>query len=187
MILISTGATCFASRSEMQTLLRICVFGPFIEECLFRLPLITKSLPLKVLLFVLLIEDLLPSQYQLDIPFVWYSILLLIIFGAVIVSNYILKRQCSGIKTDRKYNYHCWFLTIVFGLVHIYNFTPLHLPFIYLYPIYVLPQFLYGIVFSYIAVRYNAMILPLLLHVFINSTGNIHKMLTYLGHVLPCN
>lgn len=169
-----------ASNSEMLVLIKTCALGPFVEECLFRLPLLTKSLKLRILLLLLLFEDLLPNRFQLDISIFWYSFILLIIFGSVQFSNNIAEENYPNINKKKSYNYMSWVLTVAFGLVHIYNFTPLNWSFIYLYPFYVLPQLVYGVVFSYLAIRNNSLLWPLLLHAFINSTSQIHKLLTEL-------
>ncbi|TDE12559.1 CPBP family glutamic-type intramembrane protease [Dyadobacter psychrotolerans] len=64
-----------------------------------------------------------------------------------------------------------------FSLIHIGNFSPVNWYFIYLYPIYVFPQFISGVIFSYLAIRYNSIMLPFILHVIINTTPDIIRLL----------
>lgn len=128
--------------------IKLCVIAPFIEESLFRLPLLTRFSLLRWILFLVLIQYFFYWPFHLDIFFWEYYAILILIFVGIMVFNRIYAKSSVPILEPKKYNYLCWGLTLVFALVHIGNFAPLNWSFIYLYPIYVLPQFVYGVVFS---------------------------------------
>jgi membrane protease YdiL (CAAX protease family) len=166
-----------AANSRLSSFVQTCLIIPFIEESLFRLPLLMKSsLLIWVIYFFHSIFFL--RYFQFEISFWWYYTILILIFAVIIVFNSVYAKDSTPILGAKNYNYLCWGLTIAFALVHINNFAPLNWSFIYLYPIYVLPQFVYGVVLSYLATRYNSIVWPFLLHAAINSTSEIHKLLT---------
>ncbi|MEO6687094.1 MAG: CPBP family intramembrane glutamic endopeptidase, partial [Dyadobacter sp.] len=101
------------------------------------------------------------------------------IFAGIIIFKNISQRDSTPVFDPKNYNYLCWGSTIVFGLAHVANFAPLQVSIFYLYPLYVLPQFVHGIAQSYLAIRYNSILWSFLLHAAINSTSEIHTFLTY--------
>lgn len=157
--------------------MKICLIGPFNEEFLFRLLLVTKSKIWNVVIFLILIGYLISNLFYLQIPFLWYHVMIMLIFAAVLISNRIYHSNYQPIFERKNYNYLCWLLILGFGMMHLGNFVPLSWSVFYLYPVYVLPQYIYGIVFSYLAIRYNSMIWPFLLHAGINSMAEIYKFL----------
>jgi len=164
--------------SPLDTFLKLSIIGPFSEEVLFRLPLITKSTFLRLAIFFGWVDFLFPELFNFKFLSWSYIIVLLIILAGIIVSEKISDQNYQTIFQKKSYNYLCWGLTVTFGLVHIGNYTPLNWPFIYVYPFYALPQFVYGVVFSYLAIRYNSLLWPFVLHASINSTSQIHTLLT---------
>lgn len=174
----STWKEFRASNSHLESFLKVGIVGPFSEEILFRLPLITKSLFLRLAIFLGWVDFLMPELFKLKHSSLPYLIILLMIFIGIIVSKKISDQNYQTIFQKKSYNYLCWGLTIAFAVVHIANFTPLNWSFIYLYPFYVLPQFVSGVVFSYLAIRYNSILWPFLLHAAINSASEIHRLLT---------
>lgn len=174
----STWKEFRASYSHLEVFLEVCIMGPFIEEVLFRLPMITKSTFLRLAIFLGWMNFLIPENFKLKIFSLSYGIILLVIFVGIIISKKITNENYQTIFQKKNYNYLCWGLTIAFAVVHISNYVPLNWSVIYLYPFYVLPQFVSGVVFSYLAIRYNSILWPFLLHAAINSTSEIHKLLT---------
>jgi membrane protease YdiL (CAAX protease family) len=166
------------TNDRWDAFLKISVLGPFEEEFLFRLILVTKSPFLRFVVLLGWIEHFAPQLLQLRFFSMWYNAISLIILLAIITSEKISKQEFSTVFKKDSYNYLCWGLTLAFALGHISNFAPVNWSFFYLYPIYVLPQFLYGIVFSFLAIRYNSILWPFLLHAAINSTAQIHRFLT---------
>ncbi|PWJ53385.1 CAAX prenyl protease-like protein [Dyadobacter jejuensis] len=169
-----------ATNSRLSSFVQTCLIAPFIEESLFRLPLLTKSRLLRWVVFFVLVQYFFPLPFLLEVSFWWYNVILILIFAGIIILNNASESNSTPIFDPKKYNYLCWALTIAFALVHINNFAPLHLSVFYLYPIYLLPQFVYGVVLSYLAIRYNSIVWPFILHVAINSTAEVPKLLTYL-------
>ena len=169
-----------ARNSPLDAFLKVSIIGPLREEILFRLPLITKSPFLRLAIFLGWVDFLFPELFNFKFLSWSYGIVLLIILAGIIVSEKIYDQNFQTVFQKKNYNYMCWGLTIAFALVHIFNFTPLNGSFIYLYPFYVLPQFVYGIVFSYLAIRFNSLLWPFLLHASINSASQIHRLITEL-------
>ncbi|MCF2444701.1 CPBP family intramembrane metalloprotease [Dyadobacter sp. CY345] len=169
-----------AWNSPLDTFLKVSIIGPFSEEVLFRLPLITKSTFLRLAIFFGWVDFLFPELFNFKYLSWSYGIVLLIILAGILVSEKISDQNFQTIFQKKSYNYMSWVLMVAFGLVHIYNFTPLNWSFIYLYPFYVLPQFVSGIVFSYLAIRFNSLLWPFLLHASINSASQIHRLVTEL-------
>jgi len=167
-----------ATNSRLDNFLKMCLITPFIEESLFRLPLLTKSRLLRWVVFFVLVQFFFPLPFQLEISFWWYNAILIFIFAGIIIFNDVSQSDSIPVFYPKNYNYLCWGSTIVFSLAHVANFAPLQLSIFYLYPIYVLPQFVHGIAQSYLAIRYNSILWPFLLHAAINSTSEIHKLLT---------
>lgn len=58
-------------------------------------------------------------------------------------------------------------VALLFGLIHITNFTPLYLNMWFVYPIFVLPQIMMGIAFGYARIKYG-FLYGFLLHCSIN-------------------
>lgn len=164
--------------SQIEVFLKLSLIGPLSEEILFRLPLITQSSFLRLAIFLGWVNWLFPELCNFKFLSWSYGIVLLIILVGILVSEKISDQNFQIIFQKKNYNYMCWGLMIAFGLTHISNYTPLNWSFIYLYPFYVLPQFVSGIVFSYLAIRYNSILWPFLLHAAINSISQIHKLIT---------
>jgi len=166
-----------ANSSGWVSFMKICLLGPFNEEFLFRLLLITKSQIWNMIIFLILVAYLISNIFYLQISFLWYHVMIMLIFAAVLISNQVNHSDNQPIFEKKNYNYLCWILILAFGMIHLGNFVPLSWSVFYLYPVYVLPQFVYGIVFSYLAIKYNSMIWPFLLHAGINSAAEIYKFL----------
>lgn len=169
-----------ARNSHWETFIKICLLGPFEEEVLFRLPLITKSLFLRIIIIFGWVDYAFPGFFSLSFFSLWYNIIFFITVGALIIIDFKTNSSAYSLPFGNKnYNYICWGAILVFAGVHINNFVPLNESVFYLYPFYVLPQFIYGVVFSYVAIRYKSFVWPFLLHVAINSTAEIPKLLAY--------
>lgn len=171
-----------ARNDHWEAFLKTSVLGPFEEEFIFRLILVTKSPFLRFLILLGWVEYFTSEFLPLRFFSLYYNAILLIILLAIITSKKISDQDFPTIFKKESYNYLCWGLTLAFALVHISNFAPLNWSFIYLYPVYVLPQFVYGVVFSYVAIRYNSIVWPFLLHAAINSTSEIHRLLSDIFH-----
>ncbi|WP_298358360.1 type II CAAX prenyl endopeptidase Rce1 family protein [Runella sp.] len=147
----------------------ISVIGaPIIEEIVFILPLTSKK---KWFLFSVcfgLFFFLNDSIYSIDS----YTLIGIVVpILSFILLQVVLQNKESIIPERNFFNFWCYFLIISFSWVHISNFSPINWQLIYFYPIYVLPQLFYGIILSYLMVKYKNIIWPILLHIMINLTG----------------
>ncbi|TKT93093.1 CPBP family glutamic-type intramembrane protease [Dyadobacter frigoris] len=166
--------------SHLESFFKICLLGPFEEEVLFRLPLIKKNKFLLMVVILGWIDYLFPELFHLKFFSIEYNVIIfLILIGLFFNSQIPFKAELTNLEKG-SYNYLCWVLILAFGFFHIGNFAPLNWYLIYLYPIYVLPQIIYGVVMSYLTIRYNSILWSFLLHVAINSTSEIYRIIDLL-------
>ncbi|HEV7378376.1 MAG TPA: hypothetical protein VGN64_01170 [Dyadobacter sp.] len=163
------------NRSRAGNFILACLIAPFIEECTFRLPLLIKSTFLRWIILLVFILYFVVDIFKSDVYIWWYYAVLVIIFGGIII---FISSDPSPILVRKKYNHLCWTLTVSFALLHVVNFYPLNITIFYLYPLYVLPQFVHGAVQSYLAIKYNSIVWPFLLHAGINSTAELSRLIT---------
>lgn len=165
------------SLGPTREVLNTCLAAPFFEEGVFRFILIAKSRCLQII-SVLLILDAITSFHSFFISHFQYDVIVLPVLFMLFCYNIFLTRSDEMVLQKEYYNYACWFSIIIFGLVHIGNFTPIDFSVLFLYPFYVLPQMVYGVVLSYAAVKYKSIILPFLIHAGINSSTEVLSFLT---------
>ena len=147
---------------------------PIAEELLFRLPLPKSknnvSIGISFMFFyftgdtITHLEDFTPLR----------------IFSSVFVyflCFHFLKEETFQHLRSKYFNVLCWGLIVSFSWLHIGNFQPLHWEVIYLYPLYVLPQLFYGIGLSFLMVKYNNLLWPILLHMLINGVATLLRTL----------
>jgi membrane protease YdiL (CAAX protease family) len=166
-----------AANTAWNAVVKVVVMAPFVEEFLFRWLLVTKSRIINAIIFTFLLEHIFQDVFQLHISSWWYMLIILLIFIAVVAGDSLSGKHYLPVFERNGYNYLCWALTLAFALAHVGNFAPLNWSLFYIYPIYVLPQFVYGIVSSYLAVRYNSVVWPFLLHAAINLTAEVLTLL----------
>ena len=166
------------STTPLGVILDICLAAPFLEEGIFRFILILKSRCLQII-SILLMLDFITSLHSFYMSSFQYTVIVLPILCMLFFYNKLLTRPEEEVLQRKFYNYACWFSCIAFGLAHIGNFAPLQVSLIFLYPFYVLPQMVYGVVLSCAAVRYKSIFLPFLIHAGINSSSEILRVLTY--------
>ena len=132
-------------------LIFVVLIVPAIEELIFRLPLRIKSSFLAISIGMLLYPLFGFSYFHFDFAspksylfvslfFILLPIVLNWLFGLINLED-ILKK---------KYKYFFYFSAALFAIVHISNFKPLNYHLIYLYPFYVLPQFVMGLSLGYL-------------------------------------
>lgn len=160
------------STTPLRAVLDICLAAPFFEEGAFRFILILKSSRLQII-SILLMLDSITTFHSLYISSFQYAVIVLPILCMLFFYNKLLIRPEEGVLQKKFYNYACWFSSISFGLSHIGNFAPINGSLIFLYPFYVLPQLVYGVVLSYAAVKYKSIFLPFLIHAGINSSAEV--------------
>ena len=108
-----------------QVFLTAAVIGPFIEEILFRAPLVLFKSPLK--LYVYLIPF---SKQKIEFP----------------------KIEINAFKNPNVFRYAFYGCTIAFGFMHLMNYQ-IDTQIIIFSPILVAPQLILGLIFGYVRVR----------------------------------
>ena len=132
-------------------LIFVALIVPALEELIFRLPLKIKSSFLAISIGMLLyplfgfsylhFDFASPKAYLfLSLFFIFLPILLNWLFTLINLEDILIK----------KYKYFFYFSASLFAIVHIPNFKPLNYNLIYLYPFYVLPQFVMGLSLGYL-------------------------------------
>jgi len=169
------------ANSTLNIFLKMNLIGPLNEELLFRSLLISEPYFLRFGILLVFIEYFIPTVFQFSTSSYWYSLFLILGFGGAI---FFEKYSTMGdlVFKGKTYNYFFWSSILAFAISHLGNFFPLNASIFFLYPILVLPQLIYGIVLSYVAVRYNSIVWPIFLHVAINLTPEILIWLNVLFH-----
>ncbi|TKT93102.1 CPBP family intramembrane glutamic endopeptidase [Dyadobacter frigoris] len=165
------------STTPVRAVLDICLVGPFIEEGVFRLMLLLESRYLQ-LISVFLLIDTITKFHRFYFSSFQYEVIVVSILVMLFFYNHISIRSETPVLPKEFYNYACWFSIITFGLVHIRNFAPIDGSILFLYPFYVLPQLVYGVVLSYTALKYKSIVWPFLIHAGINSSAEVMRVLT---------
>lgn len=162
-------------------LIYICLVGPLLEETVFRLPLSFKKIHIAISLAVamLFIASLyhIPKTLNLSLRIPLEFLQLAVIPAATFFA--IRKFLPADIKLSE--NVKKWLIITsmcLFGLMHVSNYSPLQWPIIWIYPVYVLPQFLMGWLMTYVRSK-NGFIWGLALHCLINTTAMLFSFSSY--------
>lgn len=146
----------YTNNSAVYMFFIVGLLGPLIEEISFRLWLSLK--PIHVALSVSLIVNFLLFGLRDLFKFnskTWILVLCIVLLFYIIyhllkkvpLSDIVLKYisvKSLGIIS-----------AIIFGLLHIFNFSPVYKSVWFLYPIYVLPQMVLGILAVFLRLRYG--------------------------------
>jgi membrane protease YdiL (CAAX protease family) len=161
-----------------KAIVYICLIGPLIEETVFRLPLSLKKghIALAFAAAAFLFSGFLLKDIKL--PWLNLSVRLSITILVYVICFFTAPKGLSII--DHRFRKHLIVLSIIlFGLMHIGNYTPIQWPVIWIYPVYVLPQILMGWAITYIRFK-DGFWWGFLLHCLINSvsmalsSGHLH-------------
>ncbi|MCR8556042.1 CPBP family intramembrane metalloprotease [Mucilaginibacter sp. BJC16-A38] len=151
----------------------ICLIGPIMEETVFRLPLSLKRVHVAICIaiaffmfgnvipFVKNLSHLLGKGFALGIRV------------AVILAIYFVVVQLipKGLEISDKLKKRIIITSMcLFALMHIANFIPLQWSLIWVYPIYVLPQFFMGWGITYVRFKHG-FVWGIVLHCLINSVS----------------
>lgn len=157
--------------------LYIILIGPFIEELVFRLFLNLRKLTIAISLSVYFY---LISANWIDTNYIALNVCLRIILVIIItfcVYRGISERSLILIRT-RYFQYIFYVTAILFGIVHLSNFSPLSAKIILVAPILIFPQICYGLAMGYLRLKLkNGFVWGLALHVFINGTGQLFLLI----------
>jgi Type II CAAX prenyl endopeptidase Rce1-like len=168
-------------------LMYICLLGPLLEETVFRLPLSFRKIHIAISLAVvmLFIATLyhLPktSGLGLRIPLCFLQLVV------IPACTFFLIRKFLPAEIKLSDNVKKWLIITsmcLFGLMHVANYSPLQWPIIWIYPVYVLPQFLMGWLMTYVRLK-NGFIWGVALHCLINTTGMLFSFSSLQQTVKP--
>ena len=146
----------------------VVLFVPAIEELIIRLPLKVKT-SFIAFSFSMLVFPLVGFNYtNFDFHSLHYffGVLIILIFLPICL-NWVFKKINIINFINRNYKFYFYLLATLFALAHISNFKPINYHYFFVYPIFVLPQFVMGVSLGYVR---NKCGLPysLLLHALIN-------------------
>jgi hypothetical protein len=148
----------------------LCLLGPLLEETVFRLPLSFRKIHIAigfaVAVFLLIISVPITKTLGLNLRICVILLKLAIPVGIFFIIKKLLP---ANIKLNEKAKK--WLIITsmcLFGLMHIFNYSPLQWPIIWIYPIYVLPQFFMGWLMTYVRLK-NGFIWGIALHCIINT------------------
>ena len=152
-----------------------CLYAPFIEELIFRLPLSTKithiCISMSIIFYIIIGGKFIHFEYNEYITY--FEILISIIFF-LLLKKYFKKNIL--INFNKKYFKHFFYLScIIFGIVHLSNNPNIKIMFLPIYLIYILPQIIMGFSFAYLRVHYG-LFASFLMHFFINLLSFIIKI-----------
>ncbi len=147
---------------NQRNFLKIVIFVPLIEELGFRLFLRPKklffiNLSLSIISFYIIgfIFTDLQINYRIGISFIIF-----------IISSVYAKNSMKIIKNN--YAKVFYLSSFIFALLHLKAYHSLTLTQYILFPLIILPYFIYGLSFSYVRVKTN-ILLAILLHIVING------------------
>lgn len=139
--------------SKLMLFLVMCIWGPIVEECVFRLGLTLRKRDLGIAFAMLYIG----LAGHIFASFSWQTLLRLAIAIAIFIGVYkieILHRFIEQ-KKETVFNVVIYLSIMTFGLVHITNFSPLTAAQIPYYMVLMLPQLFAGILLAFIRLRYG--------------------------------
>ncbi len=148
----------------------VILVGPFLEELMFRLPLVINrnniTISISVAIFYFCGDKI--SELSLQNIDGWL-VKIGIIFLFLIIHKYLLKEKFLNYINEKFYTLFFYSTIIVFGLLHISNFIHLVPNDIIIFsPIFVLPQIILGFFISYLRIK-NGFIWGLFFHCFYNA------------------
>ena len=157
----------------VMTAIYACLIGPIIEELTFRLGLSFKKkhiafgLAFAVILFI----GLLPVEKTLIVDLgIWVTFLIRIgtAFAAFWIAWLFIPKE---VKLNEKAKLSIIIFSMcLFSLVHIGNYSPVQWSIIWIYPIYVLPQFLIGWGITFTRFKYG-FIWGIVMHCLVNCVS----------------
>lgn len=157
--------------------LYIILIGPFIEEVVFRLFLnlrkLTISISLSVYIYLISANWIGTKHIELNVCLR----IILVIVVTILVYRGISERFLILMKT-KYFRYIFYSAAILFGFVHLFNFSPLSMKVILVSPLLILPPVCYGLAMGYLRLKLkNGFIWGLALHIFINGTTQLFLLI----------
>lgn len=158
----------FNDKHKYYSMIAAVIIAPLIEEIVFRLWLdINKkyyiiSFPIASLFFC---KALSIHKMNIEIACIIFFISLIFILLLDYFSSTFIKIVDNANTNITKHLFYS--SSILFALIHITNFKPVHWDLIYLYPFFVLPQLFTGLILGYTRLTYG-FIWAVILHSLIN-------------------
>jgi hypothetical protein len=143
-----------------------CLFAPIVEELLFRLPLSLNRRDICLWLSIILFMFINPKLITIEINLHFTIRLTICVVFFCSIYKVITQKSLDRFRAYQKY--FILLSVVVFGLVHIGNYTPLQWPIVYLYPFFVIPQLIMGCGLSYTRLK-TGVAGSILVHCMINS------------------
>jgi membrane protease YdiL (CAAX protease family) len=148
----------------------ICIIGPVFEELIFRLLLSFKKqhVAISVLVALFYFGGTIYHPHQLILKI---GLEILIATVVIILCQIYIPDGAFNLSPQRKRLFIILSI-ILFGLMHVFNYRPIDLKIIWIYPVFVIPQLLMGWAISYTRLK-NGFVWGIALHCIINmvSTG----------------
>ena len=152
-----------------KAVIYISLIGPLLEETVFRLPLTLKKRHIGLAFATA--AFLFCGLFFKDIKSPWLNISTRLLLSAIIYVTCI-KTVPDGLSIiDHRFRKQIIILSMcLFGLMHIANYAPIQWRAIWIYPVYVAPQFLMGWAITYIRFK-NGFWWGVVMHCLINSVS----------------
>lgn len=153
----------------------ITIGAPIIEELAFRLFLKPRSITITLstffLVFVLIDSFLVIDDVSLHVKRIIICLLLSL-------TIYIFYKEIWGYYIERHQKTLLIVSSVIFGLVHINNFDPLYPNLWFLYPFYITPQIVLGLIAGWLRIHLG-FVWAVALHILVNGTFIWHKLFEY--------
>ncbi|MBT2162662.1 CPBP family intramembrane metalloprotease [Zobellia sp. KMM 6746] len=158
-------------KSSLSNAYLVILVGPLVEELCYRFYLKINRLTISISLFftVYFLLSLYARSWFYDFHNETFIIRVVASFFLVSLLNLRLGSVINKLK-GINLKYVLWFSCCTFALIHLLNFVPLTFYQKIFFPVLVLVQFVYGVVFGFLRLKHG-FIWGLLLHIFINATG----------------
>lgn len=141
----------------------VVVISPICEEIIFRLPLIFKPFYVSISISTLIALII----YKISNVF-FFIISFSVIFFIINKLAYAIESKLT-IFWEKHFVQIFYFLSVLFGLVHISNYEFVSLSQFFISPILVLPQIMVGFILSFTRLYYEeGFLICLIIHVFMN-------------------
>jgi membrane protease YdiL (CAAX protease family) len=133
----------------------VVIFGPFLEEIIFRLPLRLKKYSIG-LSFGIITYYVSGGSFKHFMATEWITYVRIVISIIILLSiaKFLPTKRLDLIKTNF-FKHYFYIVALVFALIHVANFAPFNMSVLFFYPIFTLPQFIMGLFFGYARMNYG--------------------------------
>jgi len=145
----------FAKSGSIILFLFVVIFGPLLEEILFRLNLKITKLNISAFLTGLLVLIIQVSFFRKFHFFIYLSTIPIfaLIYYAINHFHFPIEKIDHFVKSKFRYVFH--FSAIVFGMIHLTNYATIYWWMIVLIPFLTAPYIAMGYVFGYARMKYG--------------------------------